>query len=467
MVDKVDQENSKQGRIQTGLESAPTWIFTTYAILAAFGTYFCMYAFRKPFAAAEYANLTFLGLPLKTVFIISQLLGYTLSKYIGTKICSEVKRGQRMVLLIAMILVAEAALLLFAVLPGNAKILAIFLNGLPLGMVWGLVVWFLEGRRTSELLLAGLSCSFIIASGIVKDIGKALMKGSESLTFFALDLPDPIGLVQLTAPNPYHAAGSISEYWMPFLTGLIFLAPFLFATFLLNQIPNPTALDEKLRSHRQPMDSHQRMVWLKTFLPGLAMLFFVYFFLTAFRDYRDNFGAEIFRELGYADKPGIFSRSETWVAFGVITPLALLFLIRNNRLGLLGAFIIMGTGTILLGVGTWLFDAGRITGLQWMICIGLGSYLAYVPFGSVLFDRIMATTHTIGTAVFAIYVADALGYTGSVGVRLYKDLAESKMSDLNFMRFFSYAMAVVATVLFVASAAYFLLRQESRDKPAS
>ncbi len=455
----------KQGRITAWLAAAPSPLFTIYAIIAAFSTYFCMYAFRKPFSAAKYEGLMFVGLELKTVFVISQLLGYTLSKYIGTKVCSEVKRGQRMILLIAMIAIAEGALLLFGLLPGNWKILAIFLNGLPLGMIWGLVVWYLEGRRTSELLLAGLSVSFIIASGIVKDIGKALMGGQESLTFFALDLPEPVGLVQLMAPNPFASFGEISQFWMPFLTGVIFLLPFLVSVFFLNQIPNPSALDEKMRMHREPMTGAERIAWLKRFLPGLAMLFIVYFFLTAFRDYRDNFGAEIFGELGYDEAPGIFSRSETWVAFGVITPLAFLFLIKNNRWGLLGAFLIMGTGTALLGLGTMLFDAGQITGLQWMIMIGLGSYLAYVPFGSVLFDRLMATTRTVGTAVFAIYVADALGYTGSVGVRLYKDLAESRMSDLDFMRLFSYSLAVLASVLFVASAVYFLTRAVPADEP--
>lgn len=401
-----------------------------------------MYAFRKPFTAASYEGMTFAGLELKTVFVVSQIFGYTLSKFVGTKICSEVKRGQRMIMLIAMIAIAELSLLLFAVLPGNAKILAIFLNGMPLGMVWGLVVWYLEGRRTSELLLAGLSCSFIMASAMVKDAGRALMAGSDSLI---------LGL-----PNPLQSLGEIDQFWMPFYTGLLFLVPFLVAVFLLNQIPNPNALDEKARMHREPMNAQQRRAWLMRFLPGLAMLFFVYFFLTAFRDYRDNFGAEIFSELGYGKTPGIFSASEKWVTAGVITPLAFLFLIKNNRLGLLGAFTIMGIGAILLGAGTWLFDAGKITGLQWMISIGLGSYLAYVPFGSVLFDRIIATTRTVGTAVFAIYVADALGYTGSIAVRLYKDLAQADISDLNFMRYFSYTMAVVATVLFVASCIYFL-----------
>ena len=91
-----------------------------------------------------------------------------------------------------------AALLLFAILPDNLRLVAIFLNGLPLGMVWGLVVWYLEGRRKSELLLAGLSCSFIIASGMVKDIGRWLMTGP-----------------------------GVPEVWMPFVSGLIFLIPFV------------------------------------------------------------------------------------------------------------------------------------------------------------------------------------------------------------------------------------------------
>ena len=45
-----------------------------------------------------------------------------------------------------------------------------------------------------------------------------------------------------------------------------------------------------------------------------------------------------------------------------------------------------------------------------MILNGLGVYLAYVPYGSVLFDRLIASTGVVSTAVFAIYVADFIGY---------------------------------------------------------
>ncbi|MCH7728783.1 MAG: hypothetical protein IH991_20205 [Planctomycetes bacterium] len=423
-------EPKHQSRITNWLASMPVPVFMTFAIVSAFSTYFCMYAFRKPFSAAEYEGLKFLGtkLELKSVFVVSQIIGYALSKVIGIKVCSEVTRSKRIKMLVGLILVAQLSLLLFAVLPNNLKVAAIFFNGLPLGMVWGLVVWYLEGRRTSEMLLAGLSCSFILASGVVKDIGLWLM-----------------------------SAYQMDQFWMPFATGLIFLLPFLLSVWLLNKVPEPTDLDVQARVERRTMDGSQRWTFVKRFLPGLLMLMIVYFFLTAYRDFRDNFGKEIFTQLGYGEKPAIFTRCEIWVAFGVLAALAMLNLIKNNRLGLVGAFVIMTAGTVLMGVGTLLFDAGQISGLTWMVLCGLGVYLAYVPFGTVLFDRLIASTRAVGTAVFAIYVADAIGYGGAITVMISKDLIASDMSRLDFFRYLTYFMAILGAGLLIASCCYFLL----------
>ena len=416
------------------LERAPGVVLVCYAMVAAFTAYFCMYAFRKPFSAGTYtaadgSAISFFGtgLDLKTAFVTSQLIGYALSKYIGIKVCSEMTRSRRAAVLIGLVLIAHLSLLAFAVLPQSMKFAALFINGLPLGMVWGLVVWYLEGRRTSEVLLAGLSASFILASGVVKDVGRWLMS-------------DAIG---------------VSEWWMPFATGLVFLPVFLVAVFMLNLIPEPDAADEAARSHREPMDRQHRWAFIRQFAPGLTMLIVAYFFLTAFRDFRDNFGIEVFKGLGYGDEPGIFSRSEVWIAFGVLVPLGLLFLIRHNRAGLLAALGIMLVGSAIMGVATIALQADAISGLTWMILIGLGAYFAYVPYGSVLFDRLIACTRVTGTAVFAIYLADALGYTGTVAVYFTKDLFFDGVSRLGFMIGFSYFMSILGVVLLSCSAVYF------------
>ena len=123
------------------LTTAPDWLFATYAIATSFTAYFCMYAYRKPFAAATYHGFDkFVGLDLKTALVISQIIGYTFSKIIGMKVCSELGRANRAWALIVLVIWAQSALVVFAVVPSNWKVLAILLNGLALGMIWGLVV---------------------------------------------------------------------------------------------------------------------------------------------------------------------------------------------------------------------------------------------------------------------------------------------------------------------------------------
>ena len=54
-----------------------------------------------------------------------------------------------------------------------------------------------------------------------------------------------------------------------------------------------------------------------------------------------------------------------------------------------------------------------------------------------------------------IYVTDAAGYLGSVGVMLYKETFYAGTGVLGFFRAFSYFTAVLGTVGFALSWAYF------------
>ena len=409
-----------------------------------------MYAFRKPFAAATFEGQKLFGsdVELKTALVISQIIGYTISKYLGIKVCSEITPPRRAFALVLLIVWAELALVLFGFLPANLKLIAIFLNGLSLGMVWGLVVWYLEGRRTSEVLLAGLSCSYIVSSGVVKDFGRALMAGT---------VADWWAKVPLVGSTLTTWMRTVSEAWMPALAALHFLPLFLLAVWALQQIPRPDEGDVAARGEREPMRHADRLAFLKQFAFGLALLCVSYFFLTAYRDFRDNYQVEIFDRLGYPYERNraIITETETLVMFGVMGALATLSLVKDNRKGLLAAYGIMTFGICLLGISTALLDAKLIDGFWWMTLTGLGSYLAYVPVGSVLFERILASTRFVGTAVFAIYVADAVGYTGSVGVQLYRDLVRSDLSRFEFFKGFSYFMSLLGLVCLVVSCATF------------
>jgi hypothetical protein len=287
------------------------------------------------------------------------------------------------------------------------------------------VVRYLEGRRASELLLAGLSCSFIVASGAVKDVARWVL-----------------GL-------------GVSEYAMPALTGLCFLPALVGAAWLLDGVPEPDGADEAEREARPPMYAGDRLEFARRFFPGLALLVCVYVGLTAFRDYRDNYGLELFEELGYAHEPALFSRTELPVAALVLVLLGALSWVRDRKRGLWMVFAVMSAGLACIGATTLARQRGWLSGQGWMVGIGLGAYLAYVPFSSFLFDRIMAATRFAGTAVFAVNLADAFGYTGSVGLLLFKDLVQRDTGRLAFFDTWSYLLSAAGTCGLGVAGLYF------------
>ncbi|MEO2006477.1 MAG: DUF5690 family protein, partial [Candidatus Poribacteria bacterium] len=347
-------------RLRTWLEEANYVQFSVFAGAVAFITYFSMYAFRKPYAAASFADgAEVWGLGLKSAFVISQTIGYATSKFLGIKYVSELPRGRRALALVGIIGVAEFALLLFGALPGNWKIAAIALNGLPLGMVWGLVFSFLEGRRTSDALGATLSASFIMASGVVKSVGASLL------------------------------ARGISEFWMPFYTGLLFLPVIGLMAWLLAHMPPPSGEDERLRTKREPMSARERRKFFRAFMPGAVLITMMAMVLTAYRDIRDNFAAEIWAQLGYADTPSIFGASEVPVAVVVLVVLGLMVIVKDDRRALQTQLSLMTGGVALIGVATLAWDVGVLGPVWWMILTGIGLFTAYVPAGCFLFDRLI------------------------------------------------------------------------------
>ncbi len=412
------------------LSGARPFVFNSYCIVAAFGAYFCMYAFRKPFSAAHFDAMV--SLPLlpaihyKIVLVIAQVFGYTLSKFAGIKFVSEMSPAKRGLAIVLLITWAELALLGFALGPKPANAIFLFLNGMPLGMIWGLVFAYLEGRRSSELLGAGLSASYIVASGMVKSVGAILLDAG------------------------------VSEYWMPAATGLLFLVPMFFFVFLLQAIPPPSAEDERLRVRRQPMDGAARSRFFTTFAPGLIALTLLYMLLTAYRDFRDTFAPELWGAVGFADQPEIFALAELPIALVVLASLALLMRIRDNRRALAMVHMMMAFGSALVGILTLGHAAGLISPTTWLIGVGVGLYLGYVPFGCILFDRLIACVGFTGTAAFMIYLTDSFGYLGSVGLLLYKNFAQSQLSWLEFFEGFSYVTSIACTAAFGYSLYYFL-----------
>ena len=242
---------------------------------------------------------------------------------------------------------------------------------------------------------------------------------------------------------------------MPFVTGACFLPPLAVFLWMLSQVPEPTAEDIAERVERKPMNADERRSFFMAYAPGLVLLTLGYVVLTAYRDFRDNFAREVWDALGYADEPAILTTAELPVAFGTLLAVAVLVRFKDNRRALLAIHCLMIFGALMTGVATWLHQQGMISAATWMISVGLGLYLGYVPVNCVLFDRLIAAVGKVATAGFLIYVADASGYLGSVGLLLYKNFGQPTLSWLSFFTGFSYFMSGICVILFALSALYF------------
>ena len=123
-----------------------------------------------------------------------------------------------------------------------------------------------------------------------------------------------------------------SAGWMPAVTGGLFFGPLLLAVWTLTRL-TAAGRCRRCRAHAAGADDGRRApgVRARHFGVGLALILVAYFFLTAFRDFRDHYSAELLKSLGLDHQLGIFTNIEKWALFGSIAAMAALNLVTDHR----------------------------------------------------------------------------------------------------------------------------------------
>ncbi len=392
---------------------------TLFASLVTFLTYCTVYGFRKGFTVCTFDGIAYAGVSYKVWLVISQVLGYACSKFYGIRFISELKKIGRGKIILYLTGISWLALFLFAITPAPWNIGLMFINGFPLGMIWGVVFSYVEGRTTTDFIGAALSVSFIFSSGFVKSVAEYI-----------------------------HLHFNVSELWVPFYTGLAFALPLVISVFFLEKIPAPSEEDLIVRNKRQPMSKEDRKKFVKIFLPGLIAAVSVYVFSTLFRDLRDNFIADMWIENGYGNQPSLFTKTETPVSVILLILMGSMILVRNNLRAFKYTHYIIIIGFLITGITSVLFIRHQISPFWWLSLVGFGLYTTYIPFNCIFFERLMATFKYPGTVGFLIYVADSFGYLGSVVVLFIKEFLNLK---IQWSGFYSHGV-VILSVLGVAGA---------------
>ena len=352
-----------------------------WSMVAAFGCYFCVYGFRKPFTAGQYVDQYWLGIHWKSILISSQIAGYMLSKWCGIFFVSSITWEKRARAILVSILIAELALLGFGIVPKPWNLVFLVMNGLPLGMIFGYIQGFLEGKKNTELYIAALGSSFILADGVSKSVGINLL------------------------------IWGVSETWMPFFAGLLYALPLLFFVWMLTRIPKPSEQEVADRAERTPMNQADRIHLVKQLWPGILTFSILYLFASLLRGMRSDFAPEIWKFLGFKSLPETYSQTEIWVTVGILAINGSLVLIRSNYKAFFTSILAIATGFLLLIIaGFWGIDS---MGPFWLIVLtGFGIYLPYLTITTSVFERMIAITRHKANIGFLMYIVDSVGYLG-------------------------------------------------------
>ena len=414
-------------------EKVSDLLFIFWAGGAALLSYALVYALRKPFTAATFDGLDFMGMDYKTATSIIQIAGYVLSKFMGIKWISELRREDRVRFIIASVSVAELSLLAFALLPVPYNVCALFFNGLSLGCMWGVIFSFIEGRRLTGILASIMGISIAFSSGLAKSLGLFLMN----------DL-------------------GVGCFWMPAVIGGFAFVLIILLAFILNALPAPSEEDIRSCTKCVPMDARQRKAIFFRFAPLLLMLFVANLFITIIRDVKEDFLVNIVDTSQFS--AWAISGIDGMVTLIILALFILVSMIRDHQRVLYTLLWMVIGGTFLLVGVSYYYEQLNLSPLVWMFLQSLGVYIAFLSFQTLFFERFVACFNIKGNVGFFIVSIDFIGYLGTVGVLIFK---ESFVAHLNWIEFYNTMVLTLGTAccfLFMGCILYFMHRSRAVRK---
>ena len=399
------------------------FLFILWAGGAALLSYSLVYALRKPYTAASFENVDVFDMDYKVVVTIAQIIGYVISKFMGIKLISELRREERLKFILTSVVMAELSLVFFGLLSAPYNIAAMFLNGLSLGCMWGVIFSFIEGRRMTDILASLLGVSMVISSGMAKSVGLYVM-------------------------NNLH----VNEFWMPALIGAVALPLLALLGYALNRLPEPTEEDIAMKSERATLNGKQRWELFKNFMPFLIMLFVANVAIVVLRDIKEDFLVNIIDISNYS--PWLFAKIDSVVTLIILLIFALMVFVKDNLKALSILFGLITVGMLMMSVVSFGQEEFQLSPIVWLFVQSLCLYIAYLSFQTIFFDRFIACFKIHGNVGFFIVTTDFLGYTGTVLVLVLKEFCNPHIDWGVFYNQFAGYVGIFCCITFVCSFVY-------------
>lgn len=388
---------------------------------AALLSYSLVYALRKPYTAASFEGVDFFGTDYKVAVTTIQILGYVIAKFFGIKLISELKKERRFKFFVCSAVAAEAALVGFGLLAPPFNVAAMFLNGLSLGCMWGVIFSFIEGRKVTDMLASLLGVSMVFSSGVAKSFG-------------------------LFAMNEMH----VGQFWMPAVIGAFALPLLVFMGYMLKRLPHPTEEDIALRNERVTLDGNGRKLLFRSYAPILTLLFVGNFMLLVLRDIKEDFLVNI---LDMSNQSSwLFAQVDTIVTLVILGIFAAFIFFRSNIRALMCLMGLVIAGCLVMTYVSLNYEALDWQPVVWLFVQSLCLYIAYLTFQTIFFDRFIACFRIRGNVGFFIAIIDFIGYMGTVTLLSTKEFLNFDMEWFALYNHMACAVGAVCAVLFTVAA---------------
>ncbi|MEO5681961.1 MAG: DUF5690 family protein [Chitinophagaceae bacterium] len=397
-----------------------------WAAFASFATYFCMYGFRKPFSATTFDGEMAFGISFKSALVVAQVFGYMGAKFIGIKFISEINKKKRAFYILSLIGAAHISLLLLALIPKPFNVFFLFTNGLSLGLIWGIVFSFIEGRKFTDMLALILSTNFIFSSGVAKSLGRVCIE-----------------------------YWNIPEIYTPFVAGLFYIPLLLLAVWMLTKIPPPAETETASRGARVTLNGKERIALFKQFFTGLTAITVINLLLTILRDVKDNYAVEILRTVKPSFKPAIFTQMETIAAVTVLLLLLLLTGYKNHFRSIAAHHAAIAFGLVIILLSALFLQLHILDPIFNLVLFTVGLYVCYNTLQCLFLDRFIAAFKVKGNIGFFFYFMDSVGYLGSCFIIVNKEIFSPKVNWLNYFLTISFILGIIGLVSIIISWIYF------------
>lgn len=387
---------------------------------AALLSYSLVYALRKPYTAASFEGLTFMGSDYKVAVTTIQILGYVIAKFFGIKIISELKKENRFRFFVGSAILAELALVGFGLLEAPYNVAAMFVNGLSLGCMWGVIFSFIEGRKVTDILASLLGVSMVFSSGVAKSFGLFAMNEMQ-----------------------------IDQFWMPAVIGGFALPLLVFMGYMLKRLPQPTAEDIALRNERVVLDGKGRVALFRKYAPILTLLFIGNFMLLVLRDIKEDFLVNI---LDMSNQSSwLFARIDTIVTLIILGIFAMFAFFRSNIRALLWLMTLVIAGCLTMTYVSFHYETLNLKSVTWLFIQSLSLYIAYLTFQTIFFDRFIACFRIKGNVEFFIALIDFIGYLGTVTLLSTKEFLNIELEWFALFNHIAGFVGATCSILFIVA----------------